>query len=268
MRKFSLKASLALWRRRVVYRKARYAFWHKRHNAAGEAKWKKLIEETQNKVELRKSQIAAHQVTPATGFDVSNNNGTINWQATKTSGHQFVYVKSGEGDWHDPLFAANVRGARSAGLKVGAYHFLRPRPGRTGAQEAAFFIERLHSVGLGKGYLYPVLDVEATQLNRESTQNYIQGFANALRGHGFKPMVYTGAWFWDPNVGRITRTSTRSANFGIQLWVSGYVPESQLRLPTGWSKYTIWQFTDKGQVNGVRGDVDLNKAPDLRKFVA
>jgi hypothetical protein len=64
-----------------------------------------------------------------------------------------VWIKAGEGDWHDPNFLVNVR-RRERGLKVGAYHFLRPKAGRNGAQEAAYFIARLKEAGLGKGDLH------------------------------------------------------------------------------------------------------------------
>jgi lysozyme len=202
----------------------------------------------------------ANQPIPAHGFDVSNNNGHVDFKAAKRAGQDFVWIKSGEGDWRDPDFQPNVKAATAAGLEVGGYHFLRPKPGRTGAQEAEFFIDRLNAAGLGKGDLRPVLDVEATKLDQAGTRAYVKSFVSAMHAHGFKPAIYTGAWFWDPHVG--------DESFDLPLWVSGYVPEKDLRLPRAWKSYAVWQYSDKGQVPGVSGRVDVNKTDDLRKVIA
>lgn len=226
--------------------------------------------ENKAKLKQRRAQVAfarrvlkrhpADAPVPAHGFDVSNNNGRIDFNAAKKGGQDFVWIKAGEGDWKDPDFQANVKAAVAAGLEVGGYQFLRPRAGRTGAQEAAFFIARLEAAGLGKGDLRPVLDVEATKLDQAATRNYVRSFVSAMQAHGFRPAVYTGAWFWDPHVG--------DESFGLPLWVSGYVPEKDLRLPRAWSSYAVWQYSDKGRVPGVNGGCDVNKTPDLRKVIA
>ena len=59
------------------------------------------------------------------GIDVSHHNGTIKWnEVVKNRKIKFVYVKATEGRSHkDTKFSQNVKGARKAGLEVGAYHF-------------------------------------------------------------------------------------------------------------------------------------------------
>jgi GH25 family lysozyme M1 (1,4-beta-N-acetylmuramidase) len=153
---------------------------------------------------------------PAKGLDVSNLQGRIDWAQVQQAGYRFVWIKAGEGDWKDPNFLHNVKAAKAAGLKVGAYHFLRPKPGRTGAKEALYFIDRLEAAGLAEGDLLPVADVEATTLDRSATHAYVR----------------------------------------------------QPTLPKPWKHYVAWQYTSKGSVPGIRGDVDLNRTDDLRKLVA
>src|SRR5262245_44920741 len=62
---------------------------------------------------------------PLWGIDVSHHQGPIDWQVVASEPNLvFAYLKASEGgDWRDPRFAENWRGARAAGLKVGAYHF-------------------------------------------------------------------------------------------------------------------------------------------------
>jgi len=58
------------------------------------------------------------------GIDVSENNGTVDWQAVKDAGIEFVMVRSSYGlHSKDGNFAENVAGAQAVGLKVGAYHY-------------------------------------------------------------------------------------------------------------------------------------------------
>lgn len=196
---------------------------------------------------------------PATGPDVSNLQGHVDFRKVKDAGHAFVILKCGEGDWADPTFFDNVKAARAAGLKIGAYHFLRPRKGRTGTQEAVFFIDRLRGATLGKGDLRPVLDVEATTLSAAATRVYVLAFAKALEQAGHSPMFYTYASF---NGGSWT------LEFGYYpLWIAAYSVGTP-RLPWPWKTWAMWQFTDKAIVPGVNGRCDLSKTLDLRKVVA
>src|SRR3954469_12227006 len=129
------------------------------------AKNKAELERRRRAVEYARRVLKRHPAggpEPAKGIDVSNLQGSIDWPAVHKAGYRFAWVKAGEGDWRDPQFLHNVKAAKAAGLKVGAYQFLRPKAGRSGSQEAELFIKRLEEARLGKGDLRPVLDVEAT----------------------------------------------------------------------------------------------------------
>lgn len=225
--------------------------------------------ENKRKLAQRRAQVAyakrvlkrhpPNRPEPARGIDVSNLQGAIDFKKVRRDGIRFVYVKAGEGDWKDPRFLLNVKDAAAAGLEVGAYQFLRPKPGRTGAQEAAHFLARLDDAGLGKHDLRPVLDVEATKLERGGTMSYVQSFVSAMRAHGHKPIIYTGTWFWTPQVG--------DEDFGCPLWIAAY-QSHEPALPKPWKDYVIWQHSSSGRVAGIGGDVDLNDCPDLRKVIA
>lgn len=66
----------------------------------------------------------ADQVTTLEGIDVANWQGEIDWPAV--AGVAFAWCKATEGyTFNDPFFAANVAGARAAGIPVGGYHFAR-----------------------------------------------------------------------------------------------------------------------------------------------
>jgi len=58
------------------------------------------------------------------GIDVSHHNSFINWEQLRDENVTFVYLKSTEGMSHkDKNYKSNYRAAKTAGLKVGTYHF-------------------------------------------------------------------------------------------------------------------------------------------------
>lgn len=82
------------------------------------------------------------------GIDVSENNGIVDWQAVADSGIEFAIIRSSYGkNSKDSMFAANVAGAKAAGLKVGAYHYSYALSVEDAIQEAANCREAIESTG-------------------------------------------------------------------------------------------------------------------------
>lgn len=254
-----LAVTRALWKRRLAFRQRKLHHWRSRNNHAQTAKWTRLVNEAKAKL------AAPSRPVPAKGLDVSNHNhagGPIDWKRVKAADYRFVWILQGQGDWRNPYFLEDVKAAKTAGLKVGGYHYVEPKHGRTGAQEAKFFIDDLAKAGLGKGDIRAAVDAEQNppKLDRAGNQTYIGSFVHAVRSSGHGPITYTGAWWWDPNVGEHT--------FDTPLWVSHYTTAASPRLPAAWKSWACWQHTSHGTVPGIHGDVDLNRCPDLRKLIA
>ena len=95
------------------------------------------------------------------GIDISHWQGTIDWTKVRAAGKKFAYIKASEHtSFVDNKYATNRSRAKSAGLKVGAYHFARPNVGTADAYaEADHFIE---TADWTRGELRPVLDLEDT----------------------------------------------------------------------------------------------------------
>jgi lysozyme len=192
---------------------------------------------------------------PVKGIDVSSNNGQIDFHKVKADGIDFVFVKVSEGDWMDPTAAAHVKGTKAAGLLVGGYNFIRPRAGRTGAQEFDLFFNNCRALTLDKrGCLRPVIDVEATKLGPEDTRRYVQSWIHrCVERTGKHPIVYTGNWFWEGTMQEFRHS------WGCKLWIAAYTPDWRQHIPKAWRGHASFhQHTDKGRVAGIKGDVDLN----------
>jgi lysozyme len=203
------------------------------------------------------------------GLDVSHWNGRINWPAVASSSTpwgpvRWVYVKASEGaTGTDSRFLENVQGAANAGLSVGAYHFARPD--KPTSAEVGNFISQLESAA---GYLTlpPMLDLEQPPAGAVTKgpvlRQWVNDFAASLVSAGYdSPVLYVGTNYSNKYLGN------RAVDLAV--WVPQYNrppldytgdeggPKWLNKTTSDWS---IWQFSSKGQVPGIQGNVDLNAA--------
>lgn len=208
--------------------------------------------------------VLAGAVTPPTGgtvtlpplpkgIDVASYQRDVDWQAVAASGIAFAFTKftedAGSGAYLNPYAASSWKGIKAAGLARGAYHYARP--GADDADdEARYFLDRIDAAGgLETGDLL-ALDIES---GSGDLGGWTLEFLRTVERHaGFKPLVYTGAWFSDPH--ELDRQPAL-ADFG--LWLAAY--QSQMPAPPApWPFVAFWQHSSTGRVPGVVGDCDLN----------
>ncbi|NEW06886.1 hypothetical protein GK047_12825 [Paenibacillus sp. SYP-B3998] len=200
--------------------------------------------------------------TDIMGIDVSHHNGDIDWNAVKNSGVQFAYMKASEGDnFKDNKFETYVKEARAAGLPAGAYHFARPTDNAP-QTEARHFLDTLKTGMPDYGDLMPVLDLEApteaSQSNGEFISNWARSFISVIQQEtGKQVLLYTGNWFVNQF------DNLNNALKDIPLWIANY---SNIQAPPdcgGWTRWLVWQYTEKGTVSGIEGHIDMNAATSL-----
>ena len=187
--------------------------------------------------------------TTVPGIDISYYQGTIDWEAVAADGIAFAFIRVSDGLGHeDSQFADNWSGAKEAGVRRGAYQFFRSD--EDAIAQADFLLDAISD--LEDGDLPPVIDVESTDGQSAAT---IIAKVKAWLDHveaatGRTPIIYTGRYFWQDNVG--------SSDFaGYPLWNAHYgvnCPD----LPDPWSDWTFWQHSTSGEVDGISGGVDSN----------
>jgi lysozyme len=236
-----------------------FAFWTARAKAKAKAAPKPPVAKRVVAKVTRK--LAPAKVTPGPhfGIDVYEGNGDIDWAKVRASGHAFAFVKATEGlDFVDHRFGrARLDAARKAGILVGCYHFARPQPGRSANAEAQHYLRHAHEAGaFAKGDLPAVLDIESVRgLGTKQLQDWVATWCSIVsKATGTKPIIYTGAWFWEPSLGNPGRGFG-----GYPLWLAAYVSDARRYVPKAWKTYTFWQFTDKGHVPGVPVPCDVNR---------
>lgn len=188
----------------------------------------------------------------AQGIDVSHWQGEIDWQAVRGDGIEFVLMKATEGvSLVDRKLMDNVEGARRAGIPLGFYHFahLSNDPVR----EADHFIRTTAPLHAD---LWHVLDVEGGSLDgqamsRAQVSRWSRSWLERVQeATGLKPMLYTGAAF--------AATYFETDLSAYPLWIAHYGVDTP-RSNTVWSRWTMFQYTDRGTVAGISGAVDRNE---------
>ncbi len=178
------------------------------------------------------------------GIDISAHNGEIDFGSVREAGYDFVIAKASEGaTFRDRRFIDNLRLAREAGLRVGAYHFFRFDT--SGYMQALNFAAAVE----GRRLDIPlVIDLEewtnpTFQATPLVTTRLVE-MIDCLEARGYRVMLYTNKNGYN----RFLRTLPRS----YPLWICslGDEPETE-----GW---TLWQATHSGRVPGSDHPVDIN----------
>lgn len=194
------------------------------------------------------------KVNGVMGIDVSKHNGSINWTAVKNSGVDFVIIRCGyRGSAtgvlvEDPMFKSNIQGAAAAGLKVGIYFFSQAVNEVEAVEEASMTVSLIRNYKI----TYPVfLDVEAANgradgLDSGARTQVIKAYCETLRNSGYTAGVYANKTW----LGSKMNTGALGS---YRIWLAQYASA-----PTYSGRYEMWQYSSKGKISGISGNVDLN----------
>ena len=130
------------------------------------------------------------------GIDLSHYQGEVFWEAIgDNSKMAYVYLKATEGgDRIDDKYEQNIELAHKYGLKVGSYHFFRPKTPLK-LQLENFKAQCRPS----QQDLIPMIDVETKQgLSNDAFRDSLMTFLTMVeKAYHQKPLVYTGTNFYN-----------------------------------------------------------------------
>ena len=192
----------------------------------------------------------------AQGIDVSEHQGRIDWNAVKASGIDFAILRVGFvapswGGRVDYQFNRNISECERLGIPYGVYIYSYAFDNQQAADEASMVIDCLsgHNPRLPEYY-----DLEDKTIIADGRQSGIasrsQIFCNKISSAGYKPGIYANL-NWFNNI--LTDPVFKSGSWDH--WIAQY--NSQCHY-TG--SYSFWQYTSRGKVSGISGNVDMNYA--------
>ena len=186
------------------------------------------------------------------GIDISKHQGIIDWKRVSNMKKNdikisFAFIKATEGiTRQDDKFELNWKQSGQNNLLRGAYHFYYPS--RDAEKQADNFIK---VVKLSKGDLPPVVDIEYS--NGKSAKKIcgdLKIFIKRLEHqYTVKPIIYTNINFYNTFL---------KGNFDENpLWIAGYFDHDRFYNEFT-SSWIMWQHSESGKVDGIRGNVDFN----------
>ena len=199
------------------------------------------------------------------GIDVSRYNTSVDWEKVKADGIDFVFIRIGYRGYgktgalcNDTAFESHITGALEAGLKVGVYYFTQALNTTEAKEEANYCIEKLKDYEIT---MPVVLDYEFpntgngftggrmydAKLSKSAATKNCIAFCEAIQDAGYTPMIYA-------NKNDLTSViNGASLGKSYKIWLANYNSKS-----TYTGAYEFWQYTEKGKVDGIEGNVDCN----------
>lgn len=175
-------------------------------------------------------------------IDISKWNGDINWSKVKAAGVDGVIIRCGVGtSGVDTKFTTNIKGAINAGIKVGVYTYSKAKTIAAANAEAK---NTISAVAPYKNDLYYPVFIDLEQSGTESASKTVaKNFMQTMKDAGYKTGIYcSSSW-------RKSYLSGVSADYW---WIAQWSSKQP-------ANCNFWQYSAKGSVSGISGDVDLDK---------
>ncbi|MDE6184443.1 MAG: glycoside hydrolase family 25 protein, partial [Lachnospiraceae bacterium] len=199
----------------------------------------------------------ADTVLSTKGIDVSKHQGEIDWEKVSEDGVTYAFIRAGfrgnsEGKLvEDEYFADNMEGASRNDIHTGVYFYTQAITPEEAKEEAEFVLDLIEPYDV----TYPiVLDLEETgsdsartaEMTKEEYTETAIAFCETIKEAGYTPMIYG-------NLKTFMIMLDMEQIEEYDKWFAYY--DSTVYFPYD---FAIWQYSSKGRVAGIKGDVDLN----------
>ena len=204
----------------------------------------------------RHNYLLLQNVGSSPGVDVSAHQGDIDWAAVKDSGIEFAIIRLGYRGYgsgklvEDEYAKKNLKEAKKAGLKIGAYFFSQTLNIKETDEEIQFMLNMLADVDLDMPLVLdweiPAEDARTKNMDARTLTDIQLHFCGQMKKMGYQPMVYLN-WHQSENLYYLSELED------YPFWLALY----QDRMTYPW-KVEMWQWTSSGRVPGIQGNVDIN----------
>ena len=185
-------------------------------------------------------------------LDVSRWQGRIDWDTVKASGRVHGVMLRALGSrsgtpYIDPMFETNYSACIRLGIPVGVYYYSCAVTAPQRDAELALLHDALRGKRLQLPAAIDVEDARLRALTPDALSALVAGAARQLEHWGLYAMVYTYTHFADTALHMDTLAP-------FDLWLADYRGKRPAR------RHGMWQYTSRGRVSGISGDVDVNVA--------
>lgn len=198
--------------------------------------------------------------TSMCGIDVAAHQETIDWAKVKEAGVEFAYIRLGYRSaingqlMQDIEFYNNYKGALENDIKIGIYWYSQPINEKEAKMEAEYVLSILEDKHIDLPIAYDFEETEFSDgrlsrmhdMSKEDRTKMAKTFCEEINKNGYETIIYTNL-YWANNFYNWKELS----NYPV--WFAQYADYPEFDLP-----YVMWQYTDKGKVDGIEHFVDLD----------
>ena len=187
------------------------------------------------------------------GIDVSTWNGNIDWQTVADYGMGFAILRITEkGNKTDGTFEQNYKGCTQHGIPVGVYKYSYAKSPAQAEQEAEVVLKVLNKRKLDFPVFYDLEWSEQRKLGSAAVEKIALAFLKKIQAEGYKVGIYCNVdWYQNVLTAALKKYDCWVARYPLN--DNGGIQE-RLRPDFGIG----WQYSSKGHVDGVNGNVDMN----------
>lgn len=191
------------------------------------------------------------------GIDVSKHQGEINWKKVAGDDISYAFIRAGfrgstEGKLvEDEYFKDNIEGTLDNGIHVGIYFYTQTVTEQEAEEEAEFVIDLIKKYDVTYPVVFDIEEVTSSsartsKMTKEDYTKATIAFCEKIKEAGYTPMIYG-------NLKSFMIMLDMEQLEDYEKWFAFY--DMPVYFPYAFS---IWQYSSKGSVNGISGEVDLN----------
>ena len=187
------------------------------------------------------------------GIDISEWQTDIDYMKLKQQGIEFAIIRCGYGknaSQKDKMFEKHYAGLKYAGIKIGCYLYSYCNKVENAVLEARNCLEFIKGKQFELPVFYDLEDKITKPCGRIEITQMAINFCEEIEKAGYKSGIYANL-DWFTNLIDINKVSN------YKIWLAQWTTN-----PTKNFHYDYWQYTDKGQINGINGNVDMNYCYD------
>lgn len=191
------------------------------------------------------------------GIDLSKYQGDVDFAKVKQENIEYAIIRCGYRSYgtgvltQDSSFPTYITNALSNQIEAGVYFFSQAITVDEAVEEADFVLDQIRPYNV----TYPVvIDVEEIfndtfrqqDLSKDELTDVVIAFCERIKQAGYTPMIYGNLKYY---IGKLDLTRLES----YEKWFAYY--DDTPYFPY---EFSMWQYTEKGSINGINEDVDLN----------
>lgn len=187
------------------------------------------------------------------GIDISEHNGNINMEKVKKSGIEFIILRLGYGknsNQIDKNFKINYEKAIKNNIPIGVYLYSYATNTSDSKEEAKLVLDNIKGLKIE----YPIfIDMEDADnykakrnVSNETCIDICETFCQEIENAGYYVGIYA-------NLDWLNNKINDSRLDKFDKWVAQWNNRCTYK-----KEYGMWQYSSKGKVDGIAGNVDLN----------